>query len=70
MDNKSLIKGIDYVELYVTNIIQAVYFYIKAFGFRILVSGKFKDRNKNSIILVQGRIKLILTSSSSPSLEF
>ena len=55
MDDKSLIKGIDYIELYVT-IIQAVYFYIKAFGFRILVSGKFKDKNKHSIILVQGAL--------------
>lgn len=64
MDNKSLIKKIDYIELYVTNIIQAVYFYKKAFGFRILVSGEFEDKNKNSIVIVQGEIKLILTSSS------
>ena len=52
-----------YVELYVANIIQATYFYINSFGFRLVDSEKYEDEDQVSVVLIQKNVKLILTSS-------
>ncbi|PIB36085.1 4-hydroxyphenylpyruvate dioxygenase [Reichenbachiella sp. 5M10] len=58
------INGTDYIELYVGNAKQAAHFYKTAFGFqslahRGLVSG---DKQSESYVLVQDKIRLVLTS--------
>lgn len=58
------INGTDYVEMYVGNAKQAAHFYKTAFGFQSLayagLSTGLKDRE--SYVLAQGKIRLVLTS--------
>ncbi len=58
------INGTDYIEMYVGNAKQAAYFYKTAFGFQSLayagLSTGLKDRE--SYVLAQGKIRLVLTS--------
>ena len=65
------LNGIDHVELYVGNALQAAYFYAHALGFqRIAYRGlETGDRTQVSHVLRQGRIRLVLTgalASDSP----
>ena len=60
---KDLVKRIAHVEMYVANIILAVSFYQKVFGFKVVHTDKYDNADKVSVVLVQANIKLILTSS-------
>ncbi|MGZ4278510.1 MAG: 4-hydroxyphenylpyruvate dioxygenase [Solirubrobacteraceae bacterium] len=59
------LNGIDHVELYVGNALQAAFFYARALGFeRIAYRGlETGDREKVSHVLRQGRIRLVLTGA-------
>jgi len=58
------INGTDYVEMYVSNSKQAAHFYKSAFGFQSLAYAGLRTGRKEteSYVLVQGKIKLMLTS--------
>lgn len=58
------LNGTDYVELYVSNAKQAAYFYKTAFGFQsVAYSGlETGSREKESYVVQQGKIRLVLTS--------
>lgn len=60
----SQIKGIDYVELYVSNSLQAAYFYETAFGFKRVayVGLETGVQDRTSFMVEQGKIRLVLTS--------
>ncbi len=57
-----MIKNINYIELYVANVIQSTSFYKNALGFEIIAQDICHDE-KVSNLLTQGNITLILTSS-------
>ena len=62
------INGTDYVEFYVGNAKQAANFYQAAFGFQ-LVGYRGPEtgvRDRASYLLVQGKIRLVLTSAMGP----
>lgn len=65
------VHGIDYVELYVGNALQAAHFYRTAFGFKQLAYGGpetgFRDRA--SYLVEQGKIRLLLTAPMLPEGE-
>ncbi|MBS0184837.1 MAG: 4-hydroxyphenylpyruvate dioxygenase [Proteobacteria bacterium] len=63
------IKGLDYIELYVANAFQFVYFLKQGFGFNIIgYKEKASDSyDEVSYILEQGNIHLIITSAVTPS---
>ncbi len=58
------INGTDYVELYVGNAKQAVYYYQTAFGFQPLAYSGLETGNREtaSYVLQQGKVRLVLTS--------
>ncbi|MEM8900542.1 MAG: 4-hydroxyphenylpyruvate dioxygenase [Bacteroidota bacterium] len=58
------IQGTDYVELYVSNCKQAAHFYKSAFGFQSLAYAGLKTglTDRESYVLVQDKIRLVLTS--------
>ena len=58
------INGTDYVELYVGNAKQAAHYYKTAFGFQSLAYAGLETgvRNRVSYVLVQDKIRLVLTS--------
>jgi 4-hydroxyphenylpyruvate dioxygenase len=62
------IKGFDYIEFYVGNVLQAAYFYRTAFGFLPVAHSGLEtgERDRISIIMEQGQIRLILTGAISP----
>jgi 4-hydroxyphenylpyruvate dioxygenase len=65
------IKGTDHVELYVGNAKQAAHYYKTAFGFQELAYSGLETgvKDKCSYVLIQGKIKLVLTTpliSSGP----
>jgi 4-hydroxyphenylpyruvate dioxygenase len=62
------INGTDYVELYVGNAKQAAHYYKSAFGFQSLAYSGLETGNKEfcSYVLVQDKIRLILTSPFNP----
>jgi 4-hydroxyphenylpyruvate dioxygenase len=59
------LHGIDHVELFVGNAAQAAYFYTHAFGFRPVAYAGLETgrRDTTSHVLVQGRIRLVLTGT-------
>ncbi|MEA2381944.1 MAG: 4-hydroxyphenylpyruvate dioxygenase [Solirubrobacteraceae bacterium] len=59
------LNGVDHVELYVGNALQAAYYYVHAFGFReVAYSGlETGTRDRASHVLQQGRIRLVLTGA-------
>ena len=59
------LNGIDHVELYVGNALQAAYYYAHAFGFkRVAYRGlETGTRDQVSHVLQQGRIRLVLTGA-------
>jgi 4-hydroxyphenylpyruvate dioxygenase len=65
------INGTDYVELYVGNAKQAAHFYKTAFGFQELAYAGLEtgSRDKVSYVLVQDKIRLVLTSPFNPESE-
>src|SRR3954447_19957792 len=63
--------GIDHVEFYVGNAKQAAFYYMHAFGFKLVAYSGLETgvRDRASYVLQQGRIRLVFTgglSSSSP----
>ena len=65
------LHGIDHVELYVGNAKQAAYFFQHAFGFREVAYAGLETgvRDRASHVLVQGRIRLVLTGALIPGHE-
>jgi 4-hydroxyphenylpyruvate dioxygenase len=65
------INGTDYVELYVGNAKQAAHFYKTALGFQSLAYSGLEtgSRDHCSYVVVQDKIKLILTSPFDPESE-
>jgi 4-hydroxyphenylpyruvate dioxygenase len=59
------LNGIDHVELYVGNALQAAYYYVHAFGFREVAYAGLETgtRDRASHVLEQGRIRLVLTGA-------
>ncbi|MEA2290354.1 MAG: 4-hydroxyphenylpyruvate dioxygenase [Solirubrobacteraceae bacterium] len=59
------LNGIDHVELYVGNALQAAYFYTRALGFREVAYAGLETgtRDRASHVLEQGRIRLVLTGA-------
>ena len=62
------LNGTDYVELYVGNAKQAAHFYKTAFGFQSLAYAGPETgvRDRASYVLVQNKIKLVLTTPLRP----
>ena len=58
------INGTDYLELYVSNSKQAAHFYCSAMGFSALAKAGLEtgSRDKESYVVVQDKIRLVLTS--------
>ncbi|MGZ4090479.1 MAG: 4-hydroxyphenylpyruvate dioxygenase [Bacteroidia bacterium] len=65
------INGTDYVELYVGNAKQAAHYYKTAFGFQELAYCGLETgvRDKVSYVLVQDKIRLVLTTPFDPESE-
>src|SRR6478672_7564324 len=61
------LNGIDHVEFYVGNALQAAYYYAHAFGFKEVAYAGLETgvRDRASHVLQQGRIRLVLTGSLS-----
>ena len=62
------LEGIDHVEMYVGNAYQAAHFYRVLFGFRPVARAGLETgmRDRQSIVMEQGDIRLVLTSGLSP----
>jgi 4-hydroxyphenylpyruvate dioxygenase len=65
------INGTDYVEFYVGNAKQAAHFYKTAFGFQSLAYSGLEtgDTTKTSYVLVQDKIRIVLTTPMSGNTE-
>ena len=65
------ISGTDYVEFYVGNAKQAAHFYKTAFGFQSLAYAGLEtgESSKTSYVLVQGKIRFVLTTPMSGNKE-
>jgi 4-hydroxyphenylpyruvate dioxygenase len=65
------LHGIDHVELYVGNALQSAYFYVQALGFREVAYAGLETgvRDRASHVLVQGRIRIVLTGALTPDHE-
>ena len=65
------INGTDYVEVYVGNAKQAAHFYKTAFGFQSLAYSGLEtgDTTKTSYVLVQDKIRIVLTTPMSGNIE-
>jgi 4-hydroxyphenylpyruvate dioxygenase len=65
------INGTDYVELYVGNAKQAAHFYQAAMGFQLVAyrGPETGVRDRVSYLLVQNKIRLLLTSAQGPTGE-
>ena len=59
------LNGVDHVELYVGNALQAAYFYSRAFGFEEIAYAGLETgtRDRTTHVLQQGRIRLVLTGA-------
>ncbi|HEX2208530.1 MAG TPA: VOC family protein, partial [Longimicrobium sp.] len=62
------LDGIDHVELYVGNAYQAAHFYRTMFGFRPVARAGLETgvRDRLSVVMEQGDIRLVLTSGLEP----
>jgi len=62
------LKGTDYIEIYVGNAKQSAHYYKTAFGFQSLAYAGLETgmKDKTSYVLVQDKIRLVLTSSMDP----
>jgi 4-hydroxyphenylpyruvate dioxygenase len=65
------LHGIDHIELWVGNAQQAAYYYTRAYGFREVAYAGLETgvRDRTSRVLVQGRIRLVLTGPLRPDHE-
>lgn len=65
------ISGTDFVEFYVGNAKQASHYYQSAFGFQLVAyrGPETGTRDRASFLLVQGKIRLVLTTSLGPDGE-
>jgi 4-hydroxyphenylpyruvate dioxygenase len=65
------LHGIDHVELWVGNAAQAAFYYTRAFGFKEVAYAGLETglRDRVSHVLVQGRIRLVLTGALTPDHE-
>src|SRR5205085_6992805 len=65
------LNGIDHVELFVGNALQAAYYYVHAFGFKEVAYAGLETgvRDRASHVLQQGRIRLVLTGALTPDHE-
>jgi 4-hydroxyphenylpyruvate dioxygenase len=65
------LHGIDHVELWVGNAQQAAYYYAHAYGFKEVAYAGLETgvRDRTSRVLVQGRIRLVLTGALRPDHE-
>ena len=65
------INGTDYLELYVSNSLQAAHYYQTAFGFQPLAYAGLKTglQDRESYVVVQDKIRLVLTSPLSSNTE-
>ncbi|HSU17562.1 4-hydroxyphenylpyruvate dioxygenase [Longimicrobium sp.] len=65
------LNGIDHVELYVGNAYQAAHFYRAVFGFRPVARAGLETgvRDRMSVVLEQGDVRLVLTSGIAPESE-
>ncbi len=65
------LNGTDYIELYVSNSRQAAYFYQSAFGFQPLAYAGLSTglRDRESYVVEQGKIRLVLTSPLKPGTD-
>ena len=65
------INGTDYVEFYVGNAKQAAHFYQSAFGFQLVAyrGPETGVRDRASFLLVQNKIRLVVTTSLGPDGE-
>jgi 4-hydroxyphenylpyruvate dioxygenase len=65
------LDGIDHIELWVGNAAQAAYWYTRALGFREVAYAGLETgtRDRASRVLVQGRIRLVLTGALRPDHE-
>ena len=65
------INGTDYVELYVGNAKQSAHYYKTAFGFQELAYSGLEtgSRDRVSYVLVQDKIRLVLTTAFDPDSE-
>ncbi len=65
------LNGTDYLELYVSNAKQAAYFYQSAFGFQPLAYAGLATglRDRESYVVEQGKIRLVLTSPLKPGTD-
>ena len=65
------INGTDYIEFYVGNAKQAAHFYKTAFGFQSLAYSGLEtgDRTQTSYVLVQDKIRIVLTTPMSGNTE-
>ncbi|MCW3466870.1 4-hydroxyphenylpyruvate dioxygenase [Chitinophaga nivalis] len=65
------LNGTDYIEFYVGNAKQAAHFYKTAFGFQSLAYAGPETgvKDRTSYVLVQGKIRFVLTTSLSPESE-
>ena len=63
------LHGIDHVELWVGNALQAAYFYTRAYGFSEVAYAGLETgvRDRASHVLEQGRIRLVLTGALRPA---
>jgi len=63
------ISGIEYIEFYVGNLVQATHFYKEVLGFTPIARRYYKNdiRDSISILLKQHKINIILTSSITPN---
>ena len=62
--NVPLLQGIDYIELYVSNALQAAHFYRTAFGFTPIAYAGLETgmRDRMSFVMRQGECHLVLTA--------
>jgi 4-hydroxyphenylpyruvate dioxygenase len=65
------LHGIDHIELWVGNAQQAAYYYAHAYGFREVAYAGLETgvRDRTSRVLVQGRIRLVLSGALTPDHE-
>lgn len=58
------LNGTDYIELYVANALQSAHYFQTAFGFQPLAHAGLETgcRDRESYVVVQGKIRLVLTS--------
>jgi 4-hydroxyphenylpyruvate dioxygenase len=65
------LHGVDHIELYVGNALQAAFFYTRAMGFREVAYAGLETgtRDRASRVVQQGRIRLVLTGALSSSSE-